>query len=214
MAIKEIKREWSPCQLGYVKEFLLHTEDDLKNMPRCSVGSKATVSETDNEYVKTVDGWKLLCDCDEDGGQGAGGSGGAFVVTVVSAYDEAAGGYVETCDKTKDEIKEILMNGGSVTCRYYEDDDGLYFAGILRDASIDYDGNVVLHGLDGVGSDEANGCYRYGFKITDEGVERLGESKFKMNRLYIQYRFYMYSNNGTLWRVEIGDDGNLTTEKA
>lgn len=75
MAIKEIKREWSPCQLGYVKEFLLHTEEDLKNMPRCSVGSKATVSETDNEYVKTVDGWMLLCDCDEDGGTG-GGSGG------------------------------------------------------------------------------------------------------------------------------------------
>ena len=75
MAIKEIKREWQPCQLAYVKHFLLHTEDDLKNMPRCSVGSRATVSETDNEYVKTADGWKLLCDCDEDGGQGAGGGG-------------------------------------------------------------------------------------------------------------------------------------------
>lgn len=74
MAIKEIKREWNPCQLAYVKTFLLHTEDDLKDMPRCSVGSRATVSETDNEYVKTADGWMLLCDCDEDGGQGAGGT--------------------------------------------------------------------------------------------------------------------------------------------
>lgn len=75
MAIKEIKREWNPCQLAYVKTFLLHTEEDLKHMPRCSVGSRATVSETDNEYVKTSDGWMLLCDCDEDGGQGAGGGG-------------------------------------------------------------------------------------------------------------------------------------------
>lgn len=76
MAIKELKREWSPSQLAYVKEFLLHTEAELQEVPRCSVGSKAIVSETDNEYVKTTDGWMLLCDCDEDGGQGAGGGGG------------------------------------------------------------------------------------------------------------------------------------------
>lgn len=60
--------------MGYVKTFLLHTEEDLKDMPPCSVGSMATVAETDNEYVKTNDGWKLLCDCDEDGGTGAGGA--------------------------------------------------------------------------------------------------------------------------------------------
>lgn len=77
MAIKEVKREWSPCQLGYVKTFLLHYESDLQNVPRCSVGSKAIVSETDNEYVKTVDGWKLLCECDEDGGTGGGGTSDA-----------------------------------------------------------------------------------------------------------------------------------------
>lgn len=73
MAIKELKREWSPSQLAYVKEFLLHTEAELQDVPRCSVGSKAIVSETDNEYVKTTDGWMLLCDCDEDGGTGGGG---------------------------------------------------------------------------------------------------------------------------------------------
>lgn len=94
MAIKEIKREWSPCQLGYVKEFLLHTEEDLKNMPRCSVGSKAIVSETDNEYVKTNDGWMLLCDCDEDGGQGAGGGGGG-VQPDWNQSDETAADYVK-----------------------------------------------------------------------------------------------------------------------
>jgi len=59
MAIKEIKREWSPCQLDYVKTFLLHSEADVKDLPKCCIGSKATVSETDNEYFCTADGWKL-----------------------------------------------------------------------------------------------------------------------------------------------------------
>lgn len=90
MAIKEIKREWCPSQLAYVKEFLLHCEEELQHMPRCSVGSKATVSETDNEYVKTTDGWKLLCDCDEDGGQGAGG-GGLTEEQVIALIDERLG---------------------------------------------------------------------------------------------------------------------------
>lgn len=92
MAIKEIKREWCPSQLAYVKEFLLHCEDELQHMPRCSVGSKATVSETDNEYVKTTDGWKLLCDCDEDGGTGGGGSG---VQPDWNQNDETAADYVK-----------------------------------------------------------------------------------------------------------------------
>lgn len=93
MAIKEIKREWCPSQLAYVKEFLLHCEEELQHMPRCSVGSKATVSETDNEYVKTTDGWKLLCDCDEDGGQGAGG--GSSVQPDWNQNDETAPDYVK-----------------------------------------------------------------------------------------------------------------------
>lgn len=59
MAIKEIKREWSPCQLDYVKTFLLHSEKELKDLPKCCIGSKAIVSETDNEYFCTESGWKL-----------------------------------------------------------------------------------------------------------------------------------------------------------
>lgn len=68
MAIKEIKREWSPEQLGYVKTFLLHTEADVKGLPSCCVGSSATVSETDNEYICTPDGWKLRSECAEGSG--------------------------------------------------------------------------------------------------------------------------------------------------
>lgn len=72
MAIKEIKREWSPCQLDYVKTFLLHSEKELKDLPKCCIGSKAIVSETDNEYFCTESGWKL--------GSELGGSGPSEVV--------------------------------------------------------------------------------------------------------------------------------------
>lgn len=58
MAIKELKREWSPEQLDYVKHYLLHWERDVKDLPACCVGSRATVSETDHEYVCTAEcGW-------------------------------------------------------------------------------------------------------------------------------------------------------------
>lgn len=65
MAIYEAEREWSPEQLGYVRHFLLHKESDVKDLPECCVGSKATVCETDNEYVCTVNGWKLKSECEE-----------------------------------------------------------------------------------------------------------------------------------------------------
>ena len=68
MAIKEIKREWSPCQCGYVKTFLLHSEADVANLPKCCVGSRAIVSETDNEYLCTADGWKNSASFDDNGG--------------------------------------------------------------------------------------------------------------------------------------------------
>ena len=58
MAIKEIKREWSPEQLGYVKRYLLHTEADVKDLPKCCVGSIAMVSETNREYICTGDAWE------------------------------------------------------------------------------------------------------------------------------------------------------------
>ncbi len=57
MAIKEIKREWSPEQLDYVKHYLLHKESDVKDLPKCCIGSRATVGETDHEYVCAECGW-------------------------------------------------------------------------------------------------------------------------------------------------------------
>lgn len=124
MAIKEIKREWSPCQLDYVKTFLLHSEKDVKDLPKCCVGSKATVSETDNEYFCTESGWKLGSELGNNEvvilpetavtvteGQGyittplsATPTGGAtakvtyngmeYLCTVVAAADEEATGYM------------------------------------------------------------------------------------------------------------------------
>lgn len=73
MAIKELKREWSPCQCDYVKHFLLHSESDVKHLPDCCVGSRATVSETDNEYVYTASGWKHSSECDGNGTAIGGG---------------------------------------------------------------------------------------------------------------------------------------------
>lgn len=59
MAIKEIRREWSACQLGYVCEFMLHTEADVKDLPICCVGSVAHVSETNRDFVCTGKRWVL-----------------------------------------------------------------------------------------------------------------------------------------------------------
>lgn len=57
MAIKEIRREWSACQLDYVCEFMLHTEADVKDLPICCVGSVAHVSETNTDYVCNGKRW-------------------------------------------------------------------------------------------------------------------------------------------------------------
>lgn len=83
MAIKEIKREWSPCQLDYVKTYLLHSEKDVADLPKCCVGSKATVSETDNEYFCTADGWKLSTEIEPGMGGGGGSAGGGSSPVVI-----------------------------------------------------------------------------------------------------------------------------------
>lgn len=103
MAIKELKREWSPCQLGYVKHFLLHWESDVKDLPECCVGSIATVSETDNEYIYTADGWKHSSECAE----------GDSLTAKVAALTEEIENLKESggTDSGKDE------GGGSVTTK-------------------------------------------------------------------------------------------------
>lgn len=116
MAIKEIKREWSPCQLDYVKTYLLHSEKDVADLPECCVGSKATVSETDNEYFCTVDGWKLSAEIEPGmggGGSAGGGNAGGGGVFVVNAEADNMDDnpFNATIDKTFAEIEEAHNAG-------------------------------------------------------------------------------------------------------
>lgn len=140
------------------------------------------------------------------------GGGNALVVTVILRYDYSADELIATADKTKNEIKEAIEKGTPITCFIYEDDDGLYLCDVFRDVSLDGD-NVVIHGLSGAGNEVLKSCYRSGYKFTDDGVEYLDETWFKMDRLYIANRFHITSNNGTLWSVEVDDDGNLQVDK-
>lgn len=82
MAIKEIRREWSACQLGYVCEFMLHTEADVKDLPICCVGSVAHVSETNTDYVCDGGSWIPRNEVKEQPGSAAGGGGGVGMLTV------------------------------------------------------------------------------------------------------------------------------------
>lgn len=127
MAIKVIKREWSPCQLDYVKTFLLHSEKDVKDLPKCCVGSKATVSETDNEYYCTADGWKLGSELEGNTGGGSSGGGGSAsaggglfnvncdMMGKFPTEDPEKSGWFNvegvTFDKTYDEIVAAVKSG-------------------------------------------------------------------------------------------------------
>lgn len=111
MAIKEIKREWSPCQLDYVKTFLLHSEKELKDLPKCCIGSKAIVSETDNEYFCTESGWKL--------GSELGGGGEIVILPETElTHVEAAGGYIGNIQSLPEEGKTYVVtyNGTAYDC--------------------------------------------------------------------------------------------------
>lgn len=60
MSAKEVKSEWSGCQLAERKEFVCNTEADVRSLPACSVGSTAIVAETGNIYTMCEDGkWAL-----------------------------------------------------------------------------------------------------------------------------------------------------------
>ena len=68
MAIKEVRREWDECQLDYVKEFALHNEADVANLPKCCIGSTAIVAATNNVYVcGKGQEWKLREKAIEEG---------------------------------------------------------------------------------------------------------------------------------------------------
>jgi len=120
MAIKEIRREWSPCHCGYVKTFLCHSEADVTDLPQCCEGSKAIVSETDNEYICTGNGWVNSAELPEDGGNNGGGSssGGASVFRVNFTIDPETFSVIEDhtkadaiADVSFAECREAIKNG-------------------------------------------------------------------------------------------------------
>lgn len=139
MAIKEIKREWSPCQLDYVKTFLLHSEKELKDLPKCCIGSKAIVSETDNEYFCTESGWKL--------GSELGGGGEVVILPETVVTVNEAQGFITTplsATPTDGATAEITYNGTKYTSSIvYASDDGIdmYAMGNLTDVGIPGGGN-------------------------------------------------------------------------
>lgn len=141
MAIKEIKREWSPCQLDYVKTFLLHSEKDVKDLPKCCVGSKATVSETDNEYFCTESGWKL--------GSELGGGG----EVVILPETEFPGGTAETQIPITTPLSATPTAGATAKVTYNGKD---YDCPIVLISDNGYDG-YVMGNIDALGVSVAGG---------------------------------------------------------
>ncbi|MGN1368442.1 MAG: hypothetical protein ACI4WX_06215 [Aristaeellaceae bacterium] len=77
--VKPVRKTWSSCQLDFVKEFIVNHEEDIAKLPSCCIGSTATVTETNNQYVCGKDHvWKLKEDAMEEGpGEGGSSGGGA-----------------------------------------------------------------------------------------------------------------------------------------
>lgn len=78
MSIKEVRSKWSNCELDFVKEFVIHSESEVADLPKCCVGSTAIVCETGNRYVCCRDGsWKPReVAIEEDPGESGGNTGG------------------------------------------------------------------------------------------------------------------------------------------
>lgn len=102
---KPVKQEWSSCQLDFVKEFILHNEADVAKLPACCVGSKATVSETNNRYVCCKDGtWKLESIAMEQGPGEAAPSGGAQKTIVDIMPDNS-------CSMSFSDVHDLVTKG-------------------------------------------------------------------------------------------------------
>ena len=60
MAFKMVNENWSSCQGEYMREYILDTEDDVKDLPQDCTGSSALVVETGNVYIMNASGnWSL-----------------------------------------------------------------------------------------------------------------------------------------------------------
>lgn len=102
---KPVKQEWSSCQLDFVKEFILHNESDVAKLPACCVGSKATVTETNNRYVCCKDGkWKLESIAMSEGTGEGTGTGGAQKTIVNIAPDNS-------CSMSFSDVRDLVMKG-------------------------------------------------------------------------------------------------------
>ena len=59
MAIVRSEREWEANINGYQCEYILDTEADVANLPKCVTGSVALVVATGNVYMVNASGvWK------------------------------------------------------------------------------------------------------------------------------------------------------------
>ena len=56
MAYKWIGQEWCPDAKDYSKKFMLDTDDDAKELPKCCPGSEALAPLSGNLYVVNASG--------------------------------------------------------------------------------------------------------------------------------------------------------------
>ena len=56
MAIKMINREYCPCLNEYKQDYIVDTDADVKDLPKCCVGSSALVVESGAVYMVNASG--------------------------------------------------------------------------------------------------------------------------------------------------------------
>lgn len=56
MAIKEIGRKWCASVGNYRKKFIIDSEEDVGNLPKCCTGSTAIVAEGGKTYIVNASG--------------------------------------------------------------------------------------------------------------------------------------------------------------
>lgn len=61
MAIKLVNREWANCLNDYQCEYIVDTEADIANLPKCCTGSSALVVESGAIYMVNASGvWAVF----------------------------------------------------------------------------------------------------------------------------------------------------------
>lgn len=151
MAIKEVRKTWDSYQLDYVKEFILHDETELKQLPECAVGSKATVASSNKTYV--IDRKKNWTERDkaiEEDGDNAGGGVSSWndltdkpfgeetgvIFNDTLTFDENGGcGLKNEIPLTVGNTYKVIWNGVEYECVAQLDTDGM---GVTVLGDVDY----------------------------------------------------------------------------